>query len=128
MTDLEMIDRVIKHARKGVKSVNCHGMCKYRGPHNSRCFIGALIPDERYTPCMESVNIAGEHARFIREAAGISEEQEILAIRLQKIHDNYHAGLWLTQLRHLRRQYESVAKPASLEVLKEEPVRELVGV
>lgn len=64
MNHQEVFNRVWEHFAAGappsyeLRPDNCGNAegvaCLYRGPNNERCAIGALIPDEHYTPAIEN--------------------------------------------------------------------------
>ena len=88
MTNQELFDKVVAHARtQREKSINEEGTCLYRGPRGLKCFIGALIPDDKYTPKLEGKSAGGP---TVGETWGLNLEvpgQKDLAYLLQKIHD-----------------------------------------
>lgn len=48
----EIYDKVLNHlVKQGKKSIDSY--CKYRGPDNTSCAVGCLIPDDEYTPELE---------------------------------------------------------------------------
>lgn len=58
----EIFDKIVAHAR--AQQCKCEGWagnsqalsCLYRGPNNTKCFIGALMSDEAWSP---EINIQG---------------------------------------------------------------------
>lgn len=100
MTNQEMFDKVVAHAR----AQNCKAIigakCLYRGPNGTKCFIGALIPDDKYSTALENKMVGRPE---VMEAAGLLKEQAGLANSLQQIHDNYSVTQW-------EHGFESVAR------------------
>ena len=53
-TKQTIFNRVAKHLiTQGKQSIDAGGHCMYRGPNNTKCAIGCLIPDKLYLPGME---------------------------------------------------------------------------
>lgn len=53
----KIFNKVVQHLHdQGEPSIE-NGVCKYRGPNNTKCAIGALIPDSSYDPKMEGRGI-----------------------------------------------------------------------
>lgn len=97
MTNQEIFDRVLNHLR--TQRVASFGtdprlsapqieVCLYRGPANTTCAVGCLIPDDLYDPDMEGQNI-GTLARAFPELLELfPREQHILLNSLQYMHDS----------------------------------------
>jgi len=58
--------------------------CQYRGPNNTRCSIGCLIPDEKYNPIFENQS-SPDILSYI--GIDISEVHPRLLVELQMSHD-----------------------------------------
>lgn len=55
----EIFDLVCEHlAQQKMRCVSNAGCCVYRGPNGLKCAIGALIPDDLFTPEMEYETIS----------------------------------------------------------------------
>jgi hypothetical protein len=55
MTKQEIFDKVATHLfTQGMRSIDSEERCCYRGPNNTSCAIGCLIPDENYDKNMEN--------------------------------------------------------------------------
>lgn len=53
-TNQVIFDKVAKHLlTQKVQCANSAGNCMYRGPNGLKCAVGALIPDEEYSPLMD---------------------------------------------------------------------------
>lgn len=98
MTKQEVFNLVVRAlAKQGVKSIAAvddprfiniieddRPMCLYRGPNGTKCAIGHLITDDKYTPDLEGENIynrqgvlpkgVGEHIDFLLALQGIHDE------------------------------------------------------
>jgi hypothetical protein len=64
MTPQEIYDTVAKHLfaqgkRSGDKRGDGSFQCKYRGPDDTKCAVGVLMPDEFYNLEMEGTGICG---------------------------------------------------------------------
>lgn len=57
MTDQEAFDGVLSHLRKQKVASHVDGYCKYRHPNGNMCAIGALIPEDIYSPDIEEKDI-----------------------------------------------------------------------
>jgi hypothetical protein len=94
-THQEAFDIIWEHAKKGERSMD-ERSCMYRGPCGARCFIGSLIPDERYFKemdadilyCVEALKRAG-----ITVAASPAE-----IFTLQRVHDSSTPEEWTALL------------------------------
>jgi hypothetical protein len=73
-------------SKQGRPSVGKNGMCSYRGPNDTKCVIGQIIPDSKYTPTWDR---AGENyvGDVLREV-GIKVPLDY-ASDLQRAHDSF---------------------------------------
>lgn len=107
-------DKVVKHLRKqGKKSMQADGYCMYRGPDNTRCAIGALIPNRLYRKKMDT------GANFITKILKLfptvfkhfgepdTEAQQFLS-DLQAIHDG--SPTWESEFSRFATRYDLVYK------------------
>jgi hypothetical protein len=132
MTNQEVFDTVVTHLlAQGVKSESETG-CMYRGPHNLKCAVGCLIPDELYDSIIEGSNLSAfydpkmandfvnnQHVLgtnkialkdFVLVAEKISEHLElntrddrtVLLEKLQDAHDSYFSNKANLKLRLLK--------------------------
>lgn len=90
-TAQEIFDTAVNHLRQqGKLALSEDGKtCAYRGHDNTMCPVGALIPDESYSPDMEGKNIR-ELLRLGLIPSPLKEEftkNLHLLDRLQYIHD-----------------------------------------
>lgn len=88
MTRQEIFDKALAHLRvQGCQAIEANTTCLYRTSSGLKCAIGALIPDEVYTPDME-----GEAAGFplIYGTFNGTEKDKYFYTDLQlKMHDKY---------------------------------------
>lgn len=113
MTKQEMFDKVVAHARaQKRRSLDIEsGNCLYRGHNGTKCFIGALIPDEKYDPYMDKLTMSANTAP-VREAAGYEGHcMSYLATQLQGIHDNCAVEDWEEKLKSVAKDFELIYTP-----------------
>lgn len=77
--------------------------CAYRGVGGLKCAIGCLIPDERYDPTLEGFSVYSER---VQKAAEYTEEQNVLAGALQRVHDTCEPNNWQLQLDKVAERFE----------------------
>jgi hypothetical protein len=86
MTRQEMFNR----AAQGILAQGCASYdtdrqaCMYRGPNNTKCAIGYLMPDGKYSFSLEYI---APYNKDVQKAAGIKWNQADFAVRLQQCHD-----------------------------------------
>ncbi len=72
------------------KSVSETGVCRYRGSNGSKCAIGCLIPDDKYSKDIEGVSVLTLVNRYYSTGIWIKQNllvsSEILS-ELQRCHD-----------------------------------------
>jgi hypothetical protein len=109
MTNQELFDRVVAHARQQKCQAREGSKCLYRRPNGAKCFIGALIPDDKYDPSFENVGLSMLNSNYkgdkqvalqIAEASGLDESQYALGEQLQNIHDNIDTEEWESEFKH----------------------------
>jgi len=76
--------------------------CYYRSPNGNRCFIGALIPDDRYKADFENIPLWEIKSRL----KDILEPEEIKLGELQSIHDSCDVDAWKHYLCEFARMNE----------------------
>jgi transglutaminase/protease-like cytokinesis protein 3 len=98
MTKQEMFNRVWQHAQKKQKSSNNEADgCLLRATKEAhcpvRCFVGVLIPDDRYNLNMESDSLGPDVANAIgvdrRDATTVH-----FLTSLRSTHDNFPTNMW----------------------------------
>ena len=108
----EAFDIVVTHALKqnerALMDIETEGCsCRYRTPDGLKCFVGALIPDDRYHPAMEGNSVADLLAgrSFIPDYLLLENEsphiQEDFYSHLQEIHDYHEPAEWREELINL---------------------------
>lgn len=113
MTNQELFDKVVAHARaQKCRSYDPdNGNCLYRGPGGTKCFIGALIPDDKYDPKMDEDRLAAG-ADCVREAAGYEGLSATnLACQLQGIHDSRAVEVWEEQFQEVAKDFNLTYTP-----------------
>jgi hypothetical protein len=104
MTLQEMFDTVWERAKTPIRCVDDDGRCMYRGAGGGCCFIGALIPDDRYDPGLEYTPVDISNGALLA-ASGISRAYCGVALELQTIHDEIDPQDWASHLRGIARRY-----------------------
>lgn len=94
MTNQELFDKVLAHARKQNARALALGRCVYRHPEGLRCFAGALLADEHYDPGFEGVGALSEAVQDALIASGVAKEQMELVADLQAVHDRHVVPEW----------------------------------
>ncbi len=105
MNQQEILDRVVEHAKLGVKSTrNGFGRkaCAYRGDNGSKCFVGLFIPDNKYHHRLEDLGI---QELFWDLGLDIGYSGRVLLTDLRSIHDCYEPTEWRIALSETARQY-----------------------
>jgi|ERR1043166_3582484 hypothetical protein len=87
MTDQETFDKVARHLLTQKERSMClnNTNCAYRGVDGLKCAVGALIPDELYTPDLEGQNCDDPEVAMVLE--GLGYRNTYLCRRLQMVHD-----------------------------------------
>lgn len=106
MTKQEIFNKVAKHLlRQSKRSVNEGGQCMYRGPNNTRCAVGCLIPKSAYQPAMEgrlAANLLISFPAVVR--CGLVPANMSLVQALQDIHDEVEPENWRRELMALAKR------------------------
>lgn len=105
MTNQEIFDAVVLHARtQKCKSAALYG-CLYRGPNNTKCFAGIFIPDNKYNYLLEP-----HDAEFVNNkgcfCVVFDKSNMKLLLDLQHIHDYIIVERWENCLKELAYLYE----------------------
>lgn len=114
MNKQEIFDKVIQHARTQNKTaINKQNECVYRTKNGLKCFIGCLIPDDKYEPFMEGITIS---SILILDAIGIPNNQRTkqnlsFLRQLQIIHDGCPVDKWEEELQSFAKQYDLIYNP-----------------
>jgi hypothetical protein len=98
-TKREVFEQVRDHLlSQNAKSVDQRGECKYRSPDGLKCAIGCLIPDDVYTPAIESETVTGlSTIEFSISDMDIMHTYYLLR-GLQRIHDCFGVDEWEDRL------------------------------
>lgn len=97
-TDQQVFDTVAKHLlTQNVRAIDEYG-CKYRGPNNTKCAAGCLIPDEEYTEELEDQGWGLFVNNTTGEAIPCSDAHYELISHLQHVHDEYPVCDWKRKL------------------------------
>ena len=107
-----IFDAVVKHAGKqqaiAINSEDINDFCMYRAPDGKKCFVGALIKDEFYSPDLEN-NPVKElpviHA--VEKSLGyrLSSDELSMLKDLQAVHDNASVPKWQSIFEELAVKY-----------------------
>ena len=106
-TKQKIFDQVSKHLLTQMQSsISESNGCLYRGPNNTKCAIGCLIPDSLYSPDIENSIVRSlvkmeAYEKFfceLLEVDKISEQDIVFLQNLQDIHDNSETHDWLNNL------------------------------
>ncbi len=106
MNNQEILDKVATHLLTQNKKAYNHGNCLYRGPDNTKCAVGCLIPDDKYDIGIEGFGIVHPTIWPTLEEIGIKEESQALLGQLQNLHDSYEPDLWRSLLVDLANKFE----------------------
>ncbi len=88
-TKQQTFNKVVRHLRRqGVQSSRT-GRCLYRGPDDTKCAVGCLIPDELYQLGMEGCSSMGNPMSTCLRLLG---HDVGLCGNLQRAHDSYMPG------------------------------------
>jgi len=125
MTKQEIYTKVRNHLlSQGTKSMlsrssnDFQAQCAYRGEEGRSCAAGCLIPDENYSPALESFSATSPRVAaamgFPGDNAELSLEQEeqLHMIRqLQIIHDTFDPCNWRERLDMVAKRYGFSTEP-----------------
>lgn len=118
MNNQEAFDIMVRHAfKQRCKSMDEKGICLYRGPETRRCFVGALISDEDYYPCMDEMDAetgVGSSVESLEDRgllpANLEDVDMKLLNRAQGIHDDYEPSEWFDALNDLADMFDLSTK------------------
>lgn len=123
MNKQEIFNKVWAHAQKQEPALNIDGECCYRTVDGRRCFIGCLIPDDKYTPQIENITPSNlmrfdaladviktgkDILRRIFNEIGIATDSDNLVFlqSLQRVHDMNNKINWDNELRNIAKTYK----------------------
>ena len=85
----EVFDKAVNGIRaQGALSVNGEGLCCYRGPAETKCFVGQLITDEAYDPELEGAGASMWSVRVARVSSGVGGLPVNFLVDCQDAHDD----------------------------------------
>ena len=102
-TKQQMFNDILVHSRKQNRKAMLGDTCVYRTDDGRKCFVGALILDEFYTPDCERWSLTSLRtvlsAALRKSGIDTNDSGSIQLLRdLQCIHDYYDIDEWETQL------------------------------
>lgn len=103
MTAQEVFDTVVAHLRKqGVRSIDENGKCLYRGPNDTKCAVGCLIPNESYHPAFETMS-----SGWVIRQPGLArlKQHKVLLGVLQIVHDYHDIWRWETSFQETAKEF-----------------------
>jgi hypothetical protein len=112
-TDREIFDKVRAHLlAQGKRSEQVNGyrpVCMYRGPDNTKCAVGCLIPDEDYSPEYENKQVGDRKLNGLLEKLGLRSHLRLLD-HLQSVHDNEAVAMWPATLDEMAKRFDAEEK------------------
>lgn len=101
MTNQEAFTTVVLHLRKQGRRAQERSNCRYRAPDGCKCAIGALIPDDQYTPELEGSNLF-----TITHLPALQDLNTYMLADLQLTHDLYDPKEWEKRFEYLAEKYK----------------------
>lgn len=100
LTNQEVFDKIVAHARKQKCQCEIDGHCLYRDGNGNKCFAGVLIEDSEYNSNMEF--------RGVLKNEIFAEKVESLDFlsAMQGIHDGYFVEYWERQFQDMAEHYK----------------------
>lgn len=101
MNNQEVFTKVAKHLMTQYQKSRDDNRCLYRGPNDTSCAIGCLIPREIYSPYMEGVSIINllSEGKFPQLNRLLDRVNTELLRNLQDIHDWDAVDQWESSLK-----------------------------
>lgn len=103
MNKQQIFDTVVKHLAaqktRSYGTYKSHGVwstsCLYHGPNGTKCAVGCLIPDEKYSPDMEGLNVYRINLEEILclDHDYVVNEVVSMLLELQRCHDTAMIGI-----------------------------------
>ena len=102
ITAQEYYDRLYTAAHDGTfpsyRRENNHSglLCLYRGPDNTRCAVGILIPDDKYQPEFDSKNLTCDQlpGDACEHVEGVASLWPVQSIHDDEAEKHLHSGQW----------------------------------
>ena len=112
LTVQEMFDTVVAHLiQQGVPSVDDTGVCMYRGPNNTKCAIGCLIPNENYDESFEGRSV---FYSVVRNSLPFHVDDPMMNLlsSLQNAHDSHFESVEMLKkkLKKIGEEYNLITK------------------
>jgi len=85
-----------QNAKSEVKN-EIENRCLYRGPNNTACAVGCLIPDDEYSPEFEAMSLV----RVQESVSTLRDLRFEFLFGAQRVHDAYPVSLWPEKLKAL---------------------------
>lgn len=105
-TDNQIIDfvaaRLAEQGRKSQQEGCVHGGCLYRGPNNTKCAFGWLIPDSEFNSDMEQIGAGSVIETYFPAAENYID----LISALQNVHDGIPVDKWAAAFELLKKERE----------------------
>lgn len=101
------VTHLLKQDAKANDTKKCDRVprCMYRASNGLKCGIGGILPDDKYDPAFEGKGVNALPAPVLESMGIIDEGTELLAQRVQSIHDQLPVSLWAVALRILARNF-----------------------
>jgi hypothetical protein len=118
-TQQHLFNTIVAHARgmahKAEQPDGGGSACVYRAPDGGKCFVGALIPDEVYTPEMDTPEWSiGQ----VLEAIGLRQHLSLL-LTLREVHDCDAMEDWERDFEIIARRFNLTYTPRAVDAPKE---------
>lgn len=112
----EWFNKVWQHAIVEKNPPSVEGYCLYRGPKGAKCFVGVLIPDDKYKPTFDrGIGMLSEVASEVFGEISSSEIRFLSDIRF--VHDEHSAEKDInTYLSNVRIDLTKIAFRYALEI------------
>mgnify|MGYP006272609771 CR=1 FL=1 len=103
-----IFDFIVEKARKqNAISMNRSNTCKYRGPNGLMCFVGFLIPDDKYEQWMDQSSPKCKLINVL-EVIGLKDHLSFLS-SLQEIHDfSMNVCVWNHEFKKFAEQHNLI--------------------
>jgi hypothetical protein len=108
MTPQEIFDKVAVHllTQNRVSMNEKNDLCAYRGVDGLKCAVGVLIPDEFYSPEIETTG-AENLPEWVWKAMDIDQTEGNVELldRLQRTHDDFGPESWVADLKKVAEDF-----------------------
>lgn len=96
MTRQEIFEKVVAHfAAQRAVAIDDYGNCRYRTGDGRKCAVGALIPDDAYSPNFENKSAEALFVNYpeMMRSAGLTPGGPAFLMALQSAHDGAMQGV-----------------------------------